>query len=216
MVDMAHIAGLIAAGYHQSPMPYADIVTSTTHKTLRGPRGGLILTNSDELYKKINFATFPGHQGGPLENIIAGKAQCFIEALTPEYKEYIKGVVDNTRACAERFQELGAFVSGTQTHLFLVDTKRSYGLTGYDAQHHLEDALITLNKNMLPGDTEKPSKTSGVRIGFAALTTRGCDTETARAVADIIHAVLSGRISAEVAKRRVRRISSKLKDVTTL
>ncbi len=216
MVDMAHIAGLIAAGYHPSPVPYADVVTSTTHKTLRGPRGGLILCNTEEMNKKVNFACFPGHQGGPLENIIAAKAQCFLEALSPEYKEYIKGVVENTKACAERFQELGAHVSGTQTHLFLVDTKRSYGMTGYDAQHILEDALITLNKNMIPGDTEKPSKTSGVRIGFAALTTRGCTVEIARSVADIIHAVLAGQISAEVAKRRVRRISSKLKDVTTL
>lgn len=216
MVDMAHIAGLIAAGAHPSPFPHADIVTSTTHKTLRGPRGGIILTNSADIIKKVNFACFPGHQGGPLENIIAGKAQCFYEALQPEYKTYIQGVVNNTKACADEFAKLSAVVSGTDTHLFLLNTKKSYQTTGIDAQHKLEEIWITLNKNMLPDDEEKPTVTSGVRIGFAALTTRGMDEAGAREVARIIDGYLSGKLSTVQAQNRVEKLLTVLKDVSRL
>lgn len=216
MVDMAHIAGLIAAGVHPSPFPHADIVTSTTHKTLRGPRGGIILTNSEDVIKKINFACFPGHQGGPLENIIAGKAQCFYEALQPEYKIYIQAVVKNTKACADEFARLGAVVSGTDTHLFLLNTKRSYQITGIDAQHKVEEIWITLNKNMLPDDEEKPGVTSGVRLGFAALTTRGMTETGAKEVARIIDGYLSKKLNKEEAQQRVEALLSTLKDVSQL
>jgi glycine hydroxymethyltransferase len=210
MVDMAHIAGLIAAGYHPSPFPYADIVTSTTHKTLRGPRGGIILTNSEEIIKKVNFALFPGLQGGPLENIIGAKAQCFLEATTPEYKEYIKNVLINTKACADEFTKLGDVASGTETHLFLLNTKKSFGLTGKESEVKLEEINITVNKNMLPNDDERPNVTSGIRMGFAALTTRGIKEEGAREVARIIHGYLGGTLSNEDAKQRVKNITDNL------
>ena len=164
MVDMAHIAGLVAAKKHMSPIPYADVVTSTTHKTLRGPRGGLILTNDELLDKKINSAVFPYTQGGPLEHVIAAKAQCFYEALSPSFADYINNVIINTREACKTFQKLGAITSGTDNHLFLLNTYDSFGLTGKEAQELLESAGITTNKNMIPGDTLKPTETSGLRI----------------------------------------------------
>ena len=204
MVDMAHIAGLVAAGEHMNPVPYADVVTSTTHKTLRGPRGGLILTNSEELIKKINSAVFPFYQGGPLEHIIAAKAICFKEALQPEFKEYAKSVIRNTKACRDEFKKLGDIVSDTDNHLFLLNVLDSFGITGLDAQKKLEEINITTNKNMIPGDTLKPNKTSGLRIGFAAVTTRGCSEANAREVARLIHSFLKNEISEKEAKSKVK------------
>ena len=207
MVDMAHIAGLVATGEHMSPIPYADIVTSTTHKTLRGPRGGLILTNDEALIKKINSAVFPFYQGGPLEHIIAGKAVCFREADTPEFKDYIKNVKDNTETCCVELEKIGAIVSGTQNHLFLLNTLASFKLTGLEAQKKLEEIGITTNKNMLPNDTLKPSVTSGLRIGFAAVTTRGCTEEDAKTIAHIIYNYLSGNITKKFAKKQVKELT---------
>ncbi len=204
MVDMAHIAGLVAAGVHMNPVPYADVVTSTTHKTLRGPRGGLILTNSEELIKKINSAVFPFYQGGPLEHIIAAKAICFKEALQPEFKEYAKNIIKNTKACRDEFKKLGDIVSDTDNHLFLLNVLDSFGITGLDAQKKLEEINITTNKNMIPGDTLKPNKTSGLRIGFAAVTTRGCSEANAREVARLIHSFLKNEISEKEAKAKVK------------
>ena len=195
IVDMAHIAGLVASGEHNSPVPYADIVTSTTHKTLRGPRGGLILTNSDELIKKINSAIFPYYQGGPLEHIIAGKAICFNEALSADFKTYAKKVKENTKACCDELAKLGAITSDTENHLFLLNTLDSYNITGLVAQNKLEEILITANKNMIPGDTLSPKETSGLRIGFAAVTTRGCTKEDAKKIAELIHKYLSNVIT---------------------
>lgn len=199
MVDMAHIAGLVAADEYDNPCYYADIVTSTVHKTLRGPRGGLILTNRDDLIKKINSAVFPYYQGGPLMNIIAGKGICFSEAESLAFRRYICHVLDNTKICCDRLAELGAKVSGTETHLFLLNTLNSYGLTGLEAQKKLESIGITTNKNMLPGDTLKPSETSGLRIGFAAATTRGCNLSQAISIAELIHNFLSGKIDDTIA-----------------
>lgn len=174
MVDMAHIAGLVAAGYHQNPVEYADIVTSTTHKTLRGPRGGLILTNSEEIIEKINKTIFPGLQGGPLMHIIAAKAQCFYEAMQPEFKDYIKNVLINIKELSDTLLSEGFRIisGGTDNHLILVDVK-SAGLTGLEAEKLLGNILITVNKNTIPYDTEKPFITSGIRLGSAAMTTRG-------------------------------------------
>lgn len=212
MVDMAHIAGLVAAGYHQNPCDYADIVTTTTHKTLRGPRGGLILTNNEDIYKKVNSAVFPYYQGGPLENIIAGKAICFEEAMTCEFKNYIKCVIENTQAFTNRCIQRGISCSKTDNHLMLINTKKSFGITGLDAQIALEEIGITTNKNMIHNDTETPKTTSGLRIGFAAITTRGCNTSTAVLIADIICDYLSGSINALDAKYRVNLVVSSLKD----
>ena len=211
MVDMAHIAGLVAAGEHMSPVPYADIVTSTTHKTLRGPRGGLILTNDEELLKRINSAVFPFYQGGPLEHIIAAKAICFKEALSKEFKEYTKSLIANTKACRDEFARLGDMVSDTDNHLFLLNVLGSFGITGLDAQKKLELINITTNKNMIPGDTLKPNKTSGLRIGFAAVTTRGCTKEDAKQIARLIHNFLSNKIDKKEAKEEVKKIVSKWK-----
>ena len=211
MVDMAHIAGLIAAGEHMSPVPYAHVVTSTTHKTLRGPRGGIILTNDEELAKRINSAVFPFYQGGPLEHIIAAKAICFKEALSPEFKKYIKGVVRNTKACQEEFARLGDEVSGSDNHLFLLNTLSSFGLTGLDAQKKLEEINVTTNKNMLPNDTLKPNKTSGLRIGFAAITTRGCTEAEAKKIAKLIHSYLKDEISKSEAKAIVKELTKNWK-----
>jgi len=216
MVDMAHIAGLVAAGEHMSPIPYADVVTSTTHKTLRGPRGGLILTNNEELIKKINSAVFPFYQGGPLEHIIAAKAICFKEALDHSFKEYIHRVVENTFECASEFKRLGAVSSGTDNHLFLLNVLDSYGITGKEAQNKLEEIGITLNKNMIPNDTKKPNETSGLRIGFAASTTRGCTKDQARKIAQIIHHYLKNEISKDEAKKEVKSITSKWKKITSI
>ncbi|MCL2522733.1 MAG: serine hydroxymethyltransferase [Erysipelotrichales bacterium] len=175
VADVAHIAGLIAAGLHDSPFPYADIVTSTTHKTLRGPRGGLILTNNPEIAAEINKVVFPGIQGGPLMHTIAAKAVCFYEALQPEFKEYQKNVIANARILANEFIKLGYSVvsNGTDTHLLSVDVKKSLGMTGKLAEKILDEVNITVNKNTVPNDPEKPFVTSGIRIGTPALTTRG-------------------------------------------
>ena len=174
MVDMAHIAGLVAAGLHPSPFPYADVVTSTTHKTLRGPRGGLILTNDEQIIKKVNKMVFPGIQGGPLEHVIAAKGQCFYEAMQPEFKDYAQNVIKNCKALCNTLKEEGIkIVSGTtDNHLVLVNVK-SIGLTGKMAEEILAKINITVNKNMIPGDTENPSITSGLRLGSAAMSSRG-------------------------------------------
>lgn len=174
MVDMAHIAGLVAAGLHPSPIPYADVVTTTTHKTLRGPRGGVILTNNEELAKKFNKAIFPGTQGGPLEHVIAAKAVCFGEALKPEFKAYQQRVVDNAKALAAALQNQGFNLvsGGTDNHLMLIDL-RGTGVTGKELQRRLDEVYITANKNAIPNDPESPFVTSGQRIGTPAVTTRG-------------------------------------------
>ena len=216
MVDMAHIAGLIATGAHMSPVPYADVVTSTTHKTLRGPRGGLILCNDEEIAKKINSAIFPYYQGGPLEHIIAAKAVCFKEAMSDEFKEYINNVVINTKACADKLQELGANVSGTDNHLFNMNVLDTYGMTGKDAQIALEEIGITTNKNMIPNDTLPPSKASGLRIGFAAVTTRGCTKEQAEEIASIIHQYLNKSLDKEKAQALVRNLTSSWKQIQNI
>ena len=216
MVDMAHIAGLIAAKKHISPVPYADIVTSTTHKTLRGPRGGLILTNSPELIKKINSAVFPFYQGGPLEHIIAAKAVCFKEANTPEFKEYVASLMANTKVCAETLRNLGAIATDSENHLFLLNTLDSFGITGLEAQKKLEEIKVTTNKNMIPGDKLSPKETSGLRIGFAAVTTRGCSISDASEIAKLIFDYLKGNISKEEAEQIVHRITSKWKLIEEL
>lgn len=192
MVDMAHIAGLVAAGLHENPVLYADVVTSTTHKTLRGPRGGLILTIDEEIIKKINKSIFPGMQGGPLMHVIGAKAQCFYEALQPEFKEYAKNIIKNANAMAEEFKKNGVKVisGGTDNHLMLIDVKTSFNLSGKEAEHILDSICITVNKNTIPFDTETPNVTSGLRIGTPAMTTRGLKEEDFREIADIIIKVL--------------------------
>ncbi len=199
-----------------NPVPYADIVTSTTHKTLRGPRGGIILTNSEEIIKKVNSAVFPFYQGGPLEHIIGAKAVCFKEAMSDDFKEYIQRVIDNTKACQEQLRELGALTSGTDNHLFLLNVLDSYGLNGLEAQQKLESIGITTNKNMIPNDTLKPNKTSGLRIGFAAITTRGCTLEQAKEIAVLIDKVLRNKISDEDAKKEVMEITTSWKNIEEL
>ena len=178
MVDMAHIAGLVAAGLHPSPVPYADVVTTTTHKTLRGPRGGLILTNNEEIATKINKAIFPGIQGGPLMHVIAGKAVCFGEALKPEFKEYQTQIVKNAQTLAGKLLDEGFDLvsGGTDNHLMLVDL-RKFGITGKALEKQLDEVYITVNKNAIPNDPEKPFVTSGVRIGTPAVTSRGFKEE---------------------------------------
>lgn len=175
MVDMAHIAGLVAAGVHPSPVPYADVTTTTTHKTLRGPRGGLILTNDEELAKRINKAVFPGTQGGPLMHIIAAKAVCFGEALSPSFKTYGETIVANAQALAKGLTDRGfRLVSGgTDNHLMLVDLRPFGDLTGKEFEHRLDEVYITVNKNAIPNDPQKPFVTSGIRVGTPAVTTRG-------------------------------------------
>ncbi|MDI4631502.1 serine hydroxymethyltransferase [Pelomonas sp. V22] len=191
MVDMAHYAGLIAAGVYPNPMPHADVVTSTTHKSLRGPRGGIILSNSEEIAKKINSAIFPGIQGGPLMHVIAGKAVAFKEALTPEFKAYQEQVVKNAKVLAETLIERGLrIVSGrTESHVMLVDL-RPKGLTGKEAEAILGKAHMTCNKNGIPNDPQKPMVTSGIRLGTPAMTTRGFKEEQVRATAHLIADVL--------------------------
>ncbi|MCI5725734.1 serine hydroxymethyltransferase [Fusobacterium sp.] len=191
MVDMAHIAGLVAAGEHPNPMQYADVVTSTTHKTLRGPRGGVILTNNEEIAKKIDKTIFPGIQGGPLMHIIAAKAVAFKEALAPEFKEYQKQVVKNAKAMADELVAGGLRIvsGGTDNHLMLVDL-RAKGVTGKQAEEILEKAGITCNKNAIPNDPEKPFITSGIRLGSPAMTTRGMKEKEARQIARMIIKVL--------------------------
>ena len=186
-VDMAHIAGLVAAGLHQSPVPYADVVTTTTHKTLRGPRGGVILTNDEELAKKFNKAIFPGTQGGPLEHVIAAKAVCFGEALKPEFKAYQQRVVTNARVLAEALQKQGFDLvgGGTDNHLMLIDLRKT-GVTGKELQRRLDEVYITANKNAIPNDPESPFVTSGMRIGTPAVTTRGFGAPEMLRIAEFI------------------------------
>ena len=188
MVDMAHIAGLVAAGLHQSPIGLADVVTTTTHKTLRGPRGGLILTNDEEIAKKINKAIFPGIQGGPLMHVIAAKAVCFGEALKPEFKAYQKQVVDNAQALAKGLLARGFDLvsGGTDNHLMLVDL-RPVHITGKELEHRLDEVYITVNKNAIPNDPEKPSITSGIRVGTPAVTSRGLLTEDMDKIAEFMY-----------------------------
>ena len=192
MVDMAHIAGLVAAGVHPSPVPYADVTTTTTHKTLRGPRGGLILTNDEEIAKLINKAIFPGIQGGPLMHTIAAKAVCFGEALKPEFKEYAQQIIKNTAALANGLLAEGfKLVSGgTDNHLMLVDLTGMKVETGKEAEHLLDEVGITSNKNAIPFDTQKPFVTSGIRLGTAAVTSRGFKEEDLSEVAKLISLTL--------------------------
>ncbi len=187
MVDMAHIAGLVAAGLHPSPVGVADIVTSTTHKTLRGPRGGLILTNDEELAKKINKAIFPGTQGGPLMHVIAGKAVCFGEALTDDFKEYQKQIIKNAQVLADGLLSRGFNLvsGGTDNHLMLVDL-RPFDITGKELEKKLDEVYITVNKNAIPNDPQSPFVTSGVRIGTPAVTTRGLKEEDMEIIAECI------------------------------
>lgn len=187
MVDMAHIAGIVAAGLHQSPIPYADVVTTTTHKTLRGPRGGLILCNNPYLAKKLNSAVFPGTQGGPLMHVIAGKAVCFGEALKPEFKEYQQRVIDNAQALANGLISRGQNLvsGGTDNHLCLLDL-RGTGVTGKELEARLDEVHITLNKNTVPNEPLSPFVTSGVRIGTPAATTRGLNTDDFDKIAEYI------------------------------
>ncbi|MDZ5583937.1 serine hydroxymethyltransferase [Enterococcus cecorum] len=214
MVDMAHIAGLVAAGLHPNPVPYADIVTTTTHKTLRGPRGGMILTNYEELAKKVNSAIFPGIQGGPLEHVIAGKAVAFKEALDPSFKEYAQQVVKNAKAMVDVFnnEPKARLVSGdTDNHLLLMEVT-GFGLNGKEAEHLLDSVNITVNKNSIPFETLSPFKTSGIRIGTPAITSRGFKEEDATKVAELIVKVLSNKEDADVlaqVKQEVKNLTDK-------
>ncbi|SKA75211.1 glycine hydroxymethyltransferase [Gemmiger formicilis] len=187
MVDMAHIAGLVAGGQHQSPVPYADVVTTTTHKTLRGPRGGLILTNNEYIIKRINSAIFPGTQGGPLEHVIAAKAVCFGEALKPEFKEYARKIVENAKALEAELTARGVKLvsGGTDNHLLLIDLTDE-DCTGKELEHNLDEVHITANKNTVPGERRSPFVTSGVRIGTPAVTTRGMGPDEMKVIADCI------------------------------
>jgi len=213
MVDMAHIAGLVAAGLHNNPCEVADVVTSTTHKTLRGPRGGIILTNNFEIYKAVNKTVFPGIQGGPLMHIIAAKAAAFKEAATPDFKVYQSNVVANAKALAEELKRLGFRIisGGTDNHLMLVDVKSLTGLTGKDAEHILESVHITCNKNTIPNDTEKPFITSGIRLGTPALTSRGFTPDAMRLVAKLIFDTLMNHDNAFV----LDHVKEKVKELTT-
>ena len=214
MVDMAHIAGLVATGLHPSPIPYADVVTSTTHKTLRGPRGGIILTNDEEIAKKINKIVFPGIQGGPLMHVIGAKAQSFYEALQPEFKVYMEQVLKNIKAMSDEFIKLGFKVvsGGTDNHLILLDVKNSVGITGKDAEKLLDEIHITVNKNTIPNETEKPMVASGIRIGSPAMTSRGLKEDDFRKIANIISEALKNRDNEEVLdklKNEVLELTSK-------
>ena len=208
MVDMAHIAGLVAAGLHQNPCKYADVVTSTTHKTLRGPRGGIILTNDEEIIKKINKTIFPGIQGGPLMHVIGGKAECFYEALQPEFKIYQEQVIKNIKAMADVFKKKGVKLvsGGTDNHLILVDVYNSFGITGKDAETLLDEIHITLNKNTIPNETLSPMKASGVRIGSPAMTTRGLKEKDFEDIANIIYNVLSNPNDKKVLKEEKKKV----------
>lgn len=211
MVDIAHIAGLVAAGLHPSPIPYAHVTTTTTHKTLRGPRGGMIMS-SNEVAKQFNFnkAVFPGIQGGPLMHVIAAKAVCFKEALQPEYKEYQQGIVKNAKALCEGLLKRGIqIVSGkTENHLMLVDL-RGTGVTGKEMEHLLDEANITCNKNAIPNDLESPFVTSGVRLGTAAVTSRGMNEEDMDKIAEAIAIMVKDRSRKEEAKKIVKELTDK-------
>ena len=211
MVDMAHIAGLVAGGVHMSPMPYADVVTTTTHKSLRGPRGGLILTNNEEYAKKLNSGVFPGTQGGPLMHVIASKAVCLKEANTPEFKQYAKNIVDNAAALAESLMANGMdlVTGGTDNHLMVADL-RSLGITGKELETRLDEVHITVNKNAIPNDPQKPAYTSGVRIGTPAVTTRGMNTEDMKKIGELIcKAAKDFQHDAEEIKREVIALTDK-------
>lgn len=213
MVDMAHIAGLVATGLHPSPVPYADVITTTTHKTLRGPRGGLILTNDEEIITKINKTIFPGIQGGPLMHVIAAKAQCFYEAMEPSFKDYTTNIIKNAKALSKTFINNGVKVisGGTDNHLMLIDVKSSFGITGKEAETILDKINITTNKNTIPNDTESPFKTSGLRIGTPAMTTRGFTTEDFEEVGIIIIEALRNKDNEEVLdnlRKQVLRLTS--------
>lgn len=201
-VDMAHIAGLVAAGLHQNPVLYADVVSSTTHKTLRGPRGGLILTNSEEIIKKINKTIFPGIQGGPLMHVIAAKAECFYEALQPEFKTYQEQVIKNAKVLAKTLEEEGFKIisGGTDNHLMLVDVKSTLGITGKCAEETLDKINITVNKNTIPSETESPSKASGIRLGSPAMTTRGLKEEEFVSIGHIIARALRNKDNETILK----------------
>ena len=203
MVDMAHIAGLVAAGLHPNPLDYADIVTTTTHKTLRGPRGGMILTNNEEIAKKVNSSIFPGCQGGPLMHVIAAKAVAFKEALQPEFIEYANQIITNCQTLANELTKLGfKLVSGgTDNHLILVDVYGSVGVTGKKAENILHSVNITCNKNAIPNDTQKPTITSGIRLGTAAITTRGFKEKEMVKVAHLINDALRNKDNEEVLNR---------------
>lgn len=216
MVDMAHIAGLVAAGLHQSPIPYADVVTSTTHKTLRGPRGGIILTNNEELATKIDKAVFPGVQGGPLENMILAKAVCFGEALKPEFKKYQEQVIQNAKTLAARLIEnnIELVTGGTDNHLVLIDL-RNENITGLELEQRLANIGIITNKNAIPFDTKNKATTSGLRIGTPAVTTRGLKPGDISDIADVIADIIHDVIDEEEARDIVNKIIKKypLKDV---
>lgn len=217
MVDMAHIAGLVASGHHPSPVPYAHITTTTTHKTLRGPRGGLILTNDEALAKKINSAVFPGLQGGPLEHVIAAKAVAFKEALDPSFKDYGQAVLDNAAAMAEVFNQHDNFrviSGGTDNHVFLVDVTKVVE-NGKVAQNILEDVNITLNKNSIPFETLSPFKTSGIRIGSPAITSRGMGVAESRQIANLMVKALENHDN-EAVLDEVRSEVAKLTDAFPL
>lgn len=206
-VDMAHIAGLVATGLHPSPLPYAHVVTSTTHKTLRGPRGGIILTNDDEIAKKIDKAVFPGEQGGPLMHVIAAKAVAFKEALEDDFKTYQQQVIKNAKVMADTFAKLGyKIVSGTtENHLVLIDVKSKLGITGKQAEDILYQANITINKNAIPFDEEKPMYTSGIRLGSPAMTTKGFKEEDFIKISYFIHELLS-----ESTKEKIKETQQKV------
>lgn len=212
MVDMAHIAGLVAAGLHQNPVDYADVVTSTTHKTLRGPRGGLILTNNEEIIKKINKTIFPGIQGGPLMHVIAAKAECFYEALQPDFIEYQKQIIKNSKALCNTLKDLGVkIITGdTDNHLILVDVKKSFNMTGKEAEEILDSINITVNKNTIPYDNESPLVTSGIRIGTPAMTTRGFKEKEFIEVANIIYEALTNKENLDILKQRVLDLTNSL------
>lgn len=214
-VDMAHIAGLVACGLHPSPLPYADVVTSTTHKTLRGPRGGIILTNDASIAKKIDRSVFPGQQGGPLMHIIAAKAVAFKEALDPNFKVYQTQVIKNAKALSDTFKSLGykLISDGTDNHLILVDVKSKLGITGRDAEDALYKANITINKNQLPFDQEKPMLTSGIRLGTPAMTTKGFKENEFIKVAQLIDEVLSNINNEEVINKVEKEVLKLMKDV---
>ena len=213
-VDMAHIAGLVAAGFHPSPVGVADIVTTTTHKTLRGPRGGLILTNDEEIAKKIDKIIFPGLQGGPLMHVVAAKAQCFAEAMEPEFKEYILDVTKNAKVLAKTLQNEGIKVisGGTDNHLMLIDVKSAFNITGSEAEKILDSINITTNKNTIPNETESAFKASGLRLGTAAMTTRGFKEAEFIKVGQIISSALKNRDDENILqelKKEVLELTSK-------
>ena len=210
MVDMAHIAGLVATGNHPSPIPYADVVTSTTHKTLRGPRGGLILTNDEDIIKKINKTIFPGIQGGPLMHVIAAKAECFYEALQVEFKEYIDQVIKNTQVLVDVFKKNNIKIvsDGSDNHLLLLDVT-SIGLTGKEAEEMLDEINITVNKNTIPGEKNSMNVASGVRIGTPAMTSRGFKEKEFEMIANIMVQCLYGRKSFDELKKEVLDITSR-------